>query len=823
MEVCLKNFRYHRSKEYTLPGQGLVLISGSSGKGKSSLLNAIVYSFYGNIRRPYTHGTNTCKVELKFQGMKITRTSRPNRLLLTYEGEEYEDLPAQKMIERVVGMDYQEFLVSSYVVQRRSNSVLSMTPLEQVKFIETLAFSNDKHLEYKKKFKEHVKECQQACVRHETEGNLLRTRVEEAERGVPDLENLPALDSLGTIEELEETEGSLKTIISQSDKSFQRLRKELERLREEEKETEESQSKIMEIEIQISSFKQMRSNLGDNREDIDNQEKILREAHNLLSYTKIHQEYILDEAKVKKLESDHMANLRKELKAARDRVIPKKNIAKLKEEKILLAEQQEKYTSKAVEVEKIRTNKQQATEKFESIKKAAGSKSKSAKTLIRTLKKKESQLTSRVSESKSLVDDLTQRVFYQDIESYVYKCPSCSTSLKVKGETLIVESKSKDVTDDCEGLLKKEKITLSDLEVSLTLHQGYIQDLSQIQEHLTLKVPTLKSIDISKISELERQLLETENAQEDVKKFQTEIKGKIFPVGIQELRQNVNIKKKGFPKGFKPKKKLPTLEKEAKKISDHLGDILRTQAERSSLTKEIRSRERELKILKRSHQPKRKLKRRTPAIVEGEITIIQERITDAANRSQELVQTRRYLQHYSNIESINILKTKVKKADSDLKNAEGMLRGASGLQEAGKEAEIKSLEQTIVSINEHAKVYLKRMFEETISIRLESFKLTKSKVMKSRMNVVVEYQGHLYNSFDELSGGEKQKCELAFLLAVNDMIGSQIILLDECLNSLDGEINMEVLMYLKELVGDKLVLVASHEGIEGVFDHVIKI
>ena len=115
------------------------------------------------------------------------------------------------------------------------------------------------------------------------------------------------------------------------------------------------------------------------------------------------------------------------------------------------------------------------------------------------------------------------------------------------------------------------------------------------------------------------------------------------------------------------------------------------------------------------------------------------------------------------------------------------------------------------------------MFEEDISVRLESYKLTKSKNLKTQMNVTVEYRGHKYNNIDELSGGEKQRCELAFLLAVNDMLGSQIILLDECLNNLDSGVNMDVLLQLKKLVGNRLVMVVSHEAVQGVFDHTIEV
>ena len=825
MEIHLKNFRYHREGKYTLPGQSLVLISGQSGKGKSSLLNAISYALYGNIRRPYSHGKTTCQVDLKFQGMKIRRTSRPNRVLLTYNKVEYEDQPAQVMIEKILGMNYREFVASSYVVQRKSNSVLSMTPTEQVKFVETLAFSDDQHLRCKEIFKKEVKKCREFWIRCEAKCTFLEAQLKESQKDLPDVEKLPPLKDLGSLDGVEKEEASLKEEVAKSKKAFVKLQEELERLRKEEKEREGTQAKVKELEIQISSFEQMRSNLGSEtpQDDIDKQETLLGNIQTLLSHTKTYEEYIKDRDQVKKLETDHMARLKKDLAETKKKLPLGKEIQKLKKEKASLNAQQKDYVLKSTEAEKIRAKKKQAFGKFKEIQRKAKTRLKSSNKVISHLKEREDKLSLQIVQAKEKINDYTERVIHQEIESYTYQCPSCSTSLRVRGKTLYKSETPRGPKEAYEGLLEKEKKTLETLESDLRSVKVWLQELAQVQSHLSLKVPKVEPVNLEKVSEIERQLIEIEQVQTDVKKLQSDIKKEAFPPAVRELRRGVEIKRVGFPRRFKPKKTVDDLEKEVANASTKLEDLLRVQAERSSLTREINVKERELRSLKKSRGFKRKLKRRTSSDVESEITLLQGRMSEVTERTQELSGIRRCLLQYENLESINALKTKIQEAERNLKEAESALQGAIGLQEAGKEAEIKSLETTIISINEHAKVYLERMFEETIQVRLESFKLTKSKTLKTQMNVMVEYRGHPYDSFDELSGGEKQKCELAFLLAVNDMIGSRIVLLDECLNNLDGEVNMEVLMFLKELAGDKLVLVASHEAVRGVFDKVIKI
>jgi energy-coupling factor transporter ATP-binding protein EcfA2 len=64
---------------------------------------------------------------------------------------------------------------------------------------------------------------------------------------------------------------------------------------------------------------------------------------------------------------------------------------------------------------------------------------------------------------------------------------------------------------------------------------------------------------------------------------------------------------------------------------------------------------------------------------------------------------------------------------------------------------------------------------------------------------------------------------LAFLWAVNDIIGSNIILLDECFNNLHPEVNTKILTYIANspLFEGKQIIIISHEAIHGVFDKII--
>ena len=89
MKIICRNFRCHEDATFEFPDTGLVLLSGDSGAGKSSVLAAFVYALYGKlpgkIRKPYTHGKKDCCVTVEYLGMTIVRT-KPKTVSVTYEG-----------------------------------------------------------------------------------------------------------------------------------------------------------------------------------------------------------------------------------------------------------------------------------------------------------------------------------------------------------------------------------------------------------------------------------------------------------------------------------------------------------------------------------------------------------------------------------------------------------------------------------------------------------------------------------------------------------------------------------------------------------------
>jgi ABC-type glutathione transport system ATPase component len=198
--------------------------------------------------------------------------------------------------------------------------------------------------------------------------------------------------------------------------------------------------------------------------------------------------------------------------------------------------------------------------------------------------------------------------------------------------------------------------------------------------------------------------------------------------------------------------------------------------------------------------------------------VLTDTLTDVATKRTILDDMIIYEEYQKYLSSIKDNQKHIKIAANKVKSLEQRIEGLKGLEIASKEAEVLSLEETVKSINEHAKVYLAKMFEEPISIGINCVKDKGKKGLRVQFNTKIEYRGYVYDDVEELSGGERQKCDIAFLFAVNDMIGAKILMLDECVNELDATANTEILTLIKEMCGHKMVLVVSHEAVRGIFD-----
>jgi ABC-type cobalamin/Fe3+-siderophores transport system ATPase subunit len=132
--------------------------------------------------------------------------------------------------------------------------------------------------------------------------------------------------------------------------------------------------------------------------------------------------------------------------------------------------------------------------------------------------------------------------------------------------------------------------------------------------------------------------------------------------------------------------------------------------------------------------------------------------------------------------------------------------------------EAETLDDVITTINMHLETFISRFFEDELTVTLVSSKSLKDGERKYEIDInIVDSDGNEL-SIDTLSGGEYDRCALSLFLSFNLVCKTPLILLDECLSSLNSEKVNDVIECMKEEMNGKTILMTLHQCTEGIFD-----
>ena len=140
MEVNLTNFKCWSSRTLNISAEGVTLIHGRSGKGKSSILEAIAFVINGKGRNIVKAGKKSCSVTLRLvDGACITRSKRPNILTVQIPGgDKLEDDAAQGYVDQRFTSTFD---IVAYLRQSgKGASFVTLSPRDKLVFLEELAF-----------------------------------------------------------------------------------------------------------------------------------------------------------------------------------------------------------------------------------------------------------------------------------------------------------------------------------------------------------------------------------------------------------------------------------------------------------------------------------------------------------------------------------------------------------------------------------------------------------------------------------------------------------------------------------------------------------
>lgn len=784
MQLRLTNFRCWEDKALTIPDKGICLLSGRSGRGKSTILNSIVYTITGKGKNISTFQKKSTTVQLEIDGLLITRQRGPNRLIVKKGDAQYEDDAAQSVIDATFGA---EFCNTSYIDQDNMNSFVFLSPSEKIEFLEKLLLARYNIDEMKDRVKDDISKTKlehaAADSKLTTLSDMLRKMTYTNQEDVYVETNRLTSQNCGKL--LEKIRGNID-ITEKNEKSVSTKLKKWENERVAQAQLTETRQalkvKLDDVDEQISKC----NDLEMLRSDMAALEKRKNDYHTHQSYVKRRE---LDASYNERMEHN---TKEKEQYLAQIRDLPAIDIIK-------------KSISQLETIQRIMDTLIGLEDKI-------------------ATPPDESVLANEIADR----DKIKERVaFCQKTiadQNLYYPCPSCKNVLQFDKDKLVLGHvrKIENVTD-----LKREVKELSQrldtvntridqLKAEKVLFDKNETEYNQLFDRLDelLKLPSGDVIEQEMVDEKLAGMTEMKSKYESLQQSIREIDGDRFLLQLKkELELLPPVPTGGVSEDIPTEKEYPVL--------------LETLATKKEMAERVRSLVQKRKQLTQSWD---------------ELPVpdkTDEELSDLLSQNREKMETYRkkteqYRIHLQRIEKWEMVERdnmayqeiQVKITETEEKKVAMMdrLRCLVKLRDHIKQAEQQSLSEFIDALNRHAAIYIEDFFpDDDITVELKTVQEGKSTGKeKITLHFDVQYR-EMNGDLSFLSGGEKDRVNLAFTLAFSELVENRILLLDECISSLDAETSNVVLGQLKEKYKGKLVIVVSHQANLGFFDDIINL
>ncbi len=802
MLIQIVGFKCHIDLKYNFEHNEITLLKGPSGVGKSTILQSIYWCLYGNMRGIYNNAGITKKLSVTLFLTKFTIHRKKNPELLQVSiindndvEQTFEDTIAQELINNKFGTK-DLWRACSYIEQKSRCVLISGSSKERMNLLNSLSFTSENPKEDIKKISEELKEVNQNFLLKQqelkTETNIYQEEIIQN----PITENMLSVDNLKN------------SIIMLTNKE------------------KELQQNFIEQERIVGSFNYLTIQISTLTSKLNS---LMSSEVKQISYEK----YTKDKSKyqdliknldilIPKLETQIKINIKiEELEKQLHNILLPTNFKDIKEitpEEIwaikLNEENRNKYIKKCEQIgleydeNSIKTD--ELSSRLTSLTHLRSHINNYNKLIILEQKIKQLDHLNPTKIQKLEQSNQERIIQISDLKKglELLSCPKCDESLRYTGKNLIIGDRppsSLVEISEVELEYKNTKDTIFKMRELISLQENFnviqttLLDVSVEELKNTSNIPQeiiklTKLIDIlSTIKYIELPIIDS-NTLKNVYNY------RLLSQQINELikqRENIDGNYEESKKLLEMySNSLLLLEKDYKDFQYKSTGLENITGALSQHKKEILEIEPKLNIkIKLEYEECKKLLKETQLNLD---------IAEWTNKckNKEI--------------SLKIKSDAVSKLHKDV-------TGLERLKQKAVEIECKQLEETVENINNVLEITLPIFFPDSINMKLLLFKTLKNKKqIKPGLNLEINYKGVKYENINFLSGGEGDRLSLALLLALNSVSNSPIIMLDECVSSLDPNLKERCIEAIKN-IPDKTIICVDHEGVEGFYDSVIEL
>jgi DNA repair exonuclease SbcCD ATPase subunit len=477
-------------------------------------------------------------------------------------------------------------------------------------------------------------------------------------------------------------------------------------------------------------------------------------------------------------------------------------------------------------------------------------------TNIEELEKLEKEKTVLISELKKGLELLS--------------CPNCNISLRYQNKALVLgerEPVSLDEIKKCENEYEEIRKNLNNLRQILNYEENISnldkniqrEDMENFLKNERCKISSLSNI-IKKLEniryvELPRysstflsQVLSYQKLTRRKKEIEETIREKIeedpdlFKQRLNELEKKYKLEQKRIQKNQK------LTEEYQKKENIRLKELSKYEKLKIEMKEKERQNLSKLEKYKKEEEERFKKYKLQIENIEKEKFLVVQEIKKLEERIKENEKTlkecsfdpnikKKYekiledIQEKKNLISEGEYGSKILKIQNELENKRNVviekqndMTTLNRLKLKAVEIECKQLEDTVNNINTVLETTLPIFFPDPISLKLLLYKKIKTgDRIKPGLNLEITYKGMKYDNINSLSGGEGDRISLALLLALNSVSNSSIILLDECVSSLDGNLKENCIEAIKSIPNKTVICIDHDDGMEGFYDSIVEI